>query len=75
MGVAVMAIGFFLPVGNLGQVCLKTVLGAVIYLLVCRALRVPALAELKSMALRKRADVTLDPEVQLNGVNLDSLKS
>jgi O-antigen/teichoic acid export membrane protein len=75
MGVAVMAIGFFLPFGNLGQLCVRTVSGAAIYFLICRGLRVSALAELKSLAVRKRAAAAVVPEVQTESVGFDAGKS
>jgi teichuronic acid exporter len=68
MGVSVMVIGSLLPFGNLGQLCVRVVSGATIYYLICRGLRLPALTELKSMAVRKRITPSAAPRVQVGDV-------
>jgi len=53
MGLIVMLAGSFLPPGDLGQLAFRTAFGVVVYLVLCRSMRLPALGELAGVAFRR----------------------
>ncbi len=61
MGLAVLLLGRFLPFGNLGQLICQVLFGAVVYFVISRSMRLPALGQLLGIVWRRGATAADNP--------------